>query len=249
MARGWHVPGVERALRARPLARRDGRRGPRPRLVRDAAPHPRRDAAVGPHRGRPAPDFLWHDWQAALPSTGSPIAGGRRATTAGCAPTTRSSTWWPRRSRPRAAARAPARTSAPRRRRRRVRVPGPRPAGACGSGARRQRRSRCGSCTRSGGRCAGSRHRDVARAMERAFRITQLPLAFTRGVLAPPEGQLRARPFHRPRERRRVPRPRVLARGRLRRPRRAVFSEALPEGMAVVAAARSSSGRPRCKKR
>ena len=50
-----NVPGVERALLARPLARRDARRGPRPRLVRDPAPHPRRGAALGPHRGRPAP--------------------------------------------------------------------------------------------------------------------------------------------------------------------------------------------------
>ena len=32
-------------------------------------------------------DFLWQDWQPRRsPSTGSPIAGGRRATTAGCAP-------------------------------------------------------------------------------------------------------------------------------------------------------------------
>ena len=43
-------------------------------------------------------------------------------------------------------------------------------------------------------------HRDVARAMERAFRVTQLPLAFTRGLLAPAEGQLRAGALDRPRE-------------------------------------------------
>ena len=54
VARRRHVPGVERALRPRPLARRDGRRGPRSRLVRHPAPHRGRDPAVGPHRGRAA---------------------------------------------------------------------------------------------------------------------------------------------------------------------------------------------------
>ena len=57
VARRRHVPGVERALRARPLARRHARRGPRPRLVRHPPPHPRRGAALGPHRGRPARRF------------------------------------------------------------------------------------------------------------------------------------------------------------------------------------------------
>ena len=41
--------------------------------------------AAGLHR-----DFLWQDWQAALRrARASPTAGGRRATTAGCAPATR----------------------------------------------------------------------------------------------------------------------------------------------------------------
>ena len=101
VARRRHVPGVERALRARPLARRDGGRGPRPRLVRHPAPHRRRDPAVGPHRGRPAPaTSSGRTGRPRWPSTGSPIAGGPRATTAGCAPTTRSSTSWRRRSPP-----------------------------------------------------------------------------------------------------------------------------------------------------
>ena len=52
---GRHVPGVERALPAVPLARRDGGGGPRRRLVRHPAPHQRRDPPVGPHRRRPAP--------------------------------------------------------------------------------------------------------------------------------------------------------------------------------------------------
>ena len=111
VARGRHVPGVERGLRARPLARRDARRGPRPRLVRHPAPHPRRGAAVGAHRGRSARRLpLGRLAGGARRRTGSPIAGGLRATTAGCAPTTPSSTWWRRRWRPRAARRARART-------------------------------------------------------------------------------------------------------------------------------------------
>ncbi len=109
---GGHVPGVERALRARPLARRDGRRGSRRRLVRHPAPHRGRGPAVGPHRGRAAPRLPLAGLAGrARTSTGSPTAGGRRATTAGCAPTTRSSTSSPRRCRRRAGARAPARTS------------------------------------------------------------------------------------------------------------------------------------------
>ena len=108
---GRHVPGVERALRARPLDRRDARRGPRPRLVRHPAPHPRRGAAVGAHRRRAStPTSSGTTGKRPWPSTGSPIAGGRRATTAGCAPTTPSSTWWRRRCRRRAARRARART-------------------------------------------------------------------------------------------------------------------------------------------
>ena len=54
-------------------------------------------------------------------------------------------------------------------------------------------------------------HRDVARAFERAFRIEELPARVHRGVLAPPEGQLRARALGRARERRRVPRRRAHA--------------------------------------
>ena len=43
-------------------------------------------------------------------------------------------------------------------------------------------------------------HRDVARAFDRAFRIEQLPLAFTAGFSPRPEGELRARPLGRARE-------------------------------------------------
>ena len=39
-------------------------------------------------------DFLWADWQAALPPAASRTAGGRPATTAACAPATASSTSW-----------------------------------------------------------------------------------------------------------------------------------------------------------
>ena len=101
VARGRHVPGVERALRARPLARRDGRRGPRPRLVRHPAPHRRRDPPVGPHRRRVCTaTSSGTTGRQRSPRTASPTVAGRPATTVGCAPTTRSSTWWPRRSPP-----------------------------------------------------------------------------------------------------------------------------------------------------
>ena len=59
-------------------------------------------------------------------------------------------------------------------------------------------------------------HRDVARALERAFRIAQLPLAFTEGFSPRPEGELRAGAVDRARERRRVPRPRARRRDRSR---------------------------------
>ena len=54
-------------------------------------------------------------------------------------------------------------------------------------------------------------HRDVARALERAFRIDRAAARVHRGLLAPPEGELRARALDRARERRRVPRPRARA--------------------------------------
>ena len=214
LARRRHVPGVERALRARPLVRRDARRGARPGLVRDPAPHRRR----GPARGTTSPPGCTRTSSGRTgkrpwPSTGSPIAGGRRATTAGCAPTTRSSTWWPRRCRRPAAARARARTwsargAAP------VRFLGTEPGGGA------VMRGDAGFPVRlrytKRGKVRWISHRDVARALERAFRITELPLAFTRGLLAPPEGELRARAVDRARERCRVPRPRVRSRGRAR---------------------------------
>ena len=76
-----------------PLARRHGRRGPRRRLVRHPPPHRRRDPPVGPHRGRACTaTSSGTTGRPRCTSTGSPIAGGRPATTAGCAPTTPSST-------------------------------------------------------------------------------------------------------------------------------------------------------------
>ena len=55
VAQRRHLPGVERALRPRPLDRCDGGRGARPRLVRHPPPHRGRSAPLGPHRRRPAP--------------------------------------------------------------------------------------------------------------------------------------------------------------------------------------------------
>ena len=43
-------------------------------------------------------------------------------------------------------------------------------------------------------------HRDLARIWERAMRRAGLPVAYSRGVLAPPEAALRPGPVHRPRD-------------------------------------------------
>ena len=114
LAAGRHLPGVDRALRPRPVDRGPGR----PR----ACPWRTRSTATGP-RTRPLPwdhlsaglhrDFLWQDWLDALASTGWRTAGGPPATTAGPAPASASSTWWPRRCPRPAAARARARISQP----------------------------------------------------------------------------------------------------------------------------------------
>ena len=72
MARRRHVPGVERALRARPLDRRDGGRGLDPdwyvtRHRTEDEILPWDHIAAGLHR-----DFLWDDWQEALAAHGLP---------------------------------------------------------------------------------------------------------------------------------------------------------------------------------
>ena len=68
-----HLPGVERALRARPLARRDG--APRASTPTGTSPAtaPATRCSPGP-TSRPActDDFLWDDWQAALAEHGLP---------------------------------------------------------------------------------------------------------------------------------------------------------------------------------
>ena len=247
---GRHVPGVERALRARPLARRDGGRGPRPRLVRHPPPHPRRGAAVGPHRAPGCtPISSGPTGRRRSPSTASPIAGGLRATTAGCAPATPSSTSSRRRSRPRAAARAPARTCP-----RRCRDPGHAASGPNRplAGGRCLMRGDAGFPVRvryaKRGKVRWISHRDVARAFERALRIEQLPLAFTLGLLAPPEGELRARAVDRLRERRRVPRPRARGTDRSRAASRAAHCGAARSGSRSTPSSPSRSGRPRCRK-
>ena len=112
VARRRHVPGVERVLPPRPLGRGHGRRRAVDRLVRAPPPRRARGAAVGPPLGRAAQGLPVAGLAGSRsPSTASPTAAGRRATTAACAPATASSTWWPRPCRPPVAARAPARTS------------------------------------------------------------------------------------------------------------------------------------------
>ena len=130
-----HVPGMVRALRARPLARRLHGRGHRPRLVRHAAPR----GATRSCPGSTSPPACTKTscgptGRRRSPSTASPIVAGHPAMTAACAPTTRSSTWSPRPSRPPAAVRAPAKTS--------TRGGEVRSVVACGSSARSSRSAR-----------------------------------------------------------------------------------------------------------
>ena len=184
------VPGVERAFLARPLDRRHGRRGPRPRLVRDPAPDPRGGPALGPHRRRPAPR---------LPLgrlAGGP--GGARAPRLPVDPLLRLRGMY--RLRPRArgglAARARGRQSG--------HGPGPERRRRCAGAVPRHQAKvepkRSGGPVMRGGAANPVRlrytkrgkirwisHRDVARALERAFRITQLPLAFTEGFSPRPK--------------------------------------------------------------
>ena len=98
---GRHVPGVERALRPRPAgSTRWPPRGSTPtgtspgtaRPTRSCPGTTSRPACTGTSSGRTG--------RRPSPSTGSPIAGGRRVMTAGCARGTRSSTSWRRTSRP-----------------------------------------------------------------------------------------------------------------------------------------------------
>ena len=177
------------------------------------------------------------------PSTGSPTAGGPPATTVGCAPTTRSSTSWPRRCRRRAAARAPARAS--------TSGAGP----TCPVHAReltpdegRPRASRCGCASPSGARCGSSRTA-TSPAPSSGRSASSSSRSPSPGLLAPAQGELRARAVGRPRERRRVPR---------RRAHRAVDPERLAEplirraarGHATSPAPRgSSTAPPRCRNR
>ena len=182
MARRRHVPGVERALRARPLARRDGRRGPRPRLVRHPAPHRGRDPARGttsppactatssgttgrpPSRAHGLPDCRWtpcYDCGVCtdyalehVVASAVPPAGGSQGTGQGLGFGARSGR----------AAPVPVELVDPMR-------------GDSGFPVRMRFAKR--------GKVRFISHRDVARAFERAFRIEELPARVHPGVLAP----------------------------------------------------------------
>ena len=185
MAGRRHVPGVERALPPRPLARRDGGRRARPRLVRHPAPHRGR----GPARGTTSPPGCTATSSGTTgrrrwPSTGSPTAAGRPATTAGCAPATRSSTSWPRAVPPAGGSQGTGQDLAVGGRRCR-----------CGSSASGRAAPRWGAsegfpvrvALHQAGPVRFISHRDMARAFERAFRIEQLPLVFTQGFSPRPK--------------------------------------------------------------
>ena len=147
---------------------------------------------MGSHRGRSARDFLWERLAGrAAKHMGSPIVGGLRATTAGCARTTRWSMWWHPPSLRRGVARARARISpaaTP------FRCSSRRRGSAQSSGARAgdpscgvTPGSRFAFASRSEGPVRFISHRDIARAFERAFRIAQLPISFTQGFSPRPK--------------------------------------------------------------
>ena len=79
-------------------------------------------------------------------------------------------------------------------------------------------------------------HRDVARAFDRAFRITQLPLAFTEGFSPRPKVSFGLALVGRPRERRRVPRRRAPATSLDPEALVAPLTASLPEGIEVTGA-------------
>ena len=238
LARGRHVPGVERALRARPL---DSTRWP-PRASTPTGTSPGTapldevlpwdHIAAGLHK-----DFLWQDWQAALAEHGLPDC--RWTPCYDCGVCTDYALEHVVASPVAARGRQPGHRPGP----------GRRGAGAadapCASWAparteRSAMRGDAGFPVRlrytKRGKIRWISHRDVARAMERAFRITAAPARVHRGVLAPAEGELRARALDRARERRRVPRPRVPHEVDLRR---------LLVGVAQRRAARRHGGRRR----
>ena len=96
-----HVPGVVRALRPRICGHRPG--SGRAGLRRHRVPPPRRarGLGLGPRLGRAAPrTSCGRTSKRPWPSTASRTAAGPRATTAGPAPGSGSSTWWRRPSRP-----------------------------------------------------------------------------------------------------------------------------------------------------
>ena len=159
--------------------------------------------AAGLHR-----DFLWDDWQdGARAPTASPTAAGPPATTAGCAPTTRSSTSWRRRCRRPVGSQGTGQGLA---------SVGVRHVGAGRSWSHDEGRPMRGDsgfpvrirfAKRGKVRfISAPRRRPGVRA-----RVPHRGAApgVHRGVLAPPEGQLRAGALGRPRERRRVPRRRA----------------------------------------
>ena len=142
----------------------------------------RRGAALGPHLGGAPPGLPLGRLAGRLAGWPSRTAAGRRATTAGPAPASGSSTWWRRRSPRRGAARARARTSASGAGSRSASVePCPlRPLGAGSAGGRlRFRFSKMG-------KVRFTSHRDVARMWERALRRSRLPVAYSQGFVPHP---------------------------------------------------------------
>ena len=223
---------MERTLRPRPLARRHAGRGPRSRLVRDPAPHPRRGAARG-LTSRPASTTTSSGTtgKRPWPSTASPIVDGLPAMTAGCAPTTPSNTWSRRRSHRRADHKGTGQDLA-----RGGDIPvwflGTKPVGA--SVVRMTEGLPSGCDTPSWGRSAGSAIETWPGPWSGHFG-SRTPACVQRGLHAPARGEFRTGVGDRTRERGGIRRPRAGP-ARRSRPQCPLLTTALPDGLTVTGA-------------
>ena len=198
VARRRHLPGVERALRPRPLGRRHGAPTACRSTGTSTATAPRTRCCPGT-TSRPAStsDFLWQDWQR-RPGRArrSRTAGGRPATTAARAPATASSTSWPRPMPPaggsqgtgqdlRPAARCPCALPAPAAPSRcGCRRAGPRPVRQAGQGPLDQppRRGPHVGAGPAPGRAAGGLHRGLLAPAQAALRAGPVRPATSRSA-------------------------------------------------------------------
>ena len=200
VAPGRHVPGVERALRRRrcgrtpwpsPGSTSTGTSTATARRTRSSRGTTSPPASTRTSCGRTG--------RTRWPRSACPTAGGRPATTAGPAPATASSTWWPRPRRRPAAARAPARTSRPGNCRavelRCASPPAGRSAGMTAPSTAAAPAERAGPRPvprvrirfSKFGKVRFTSHRDVARIWERSLRRAGVAMAYTEGFSPRPK--------------------------------------------------------------